>query len=43
VIRGFLNILNIIRQNPEIDKCKLFVDVEITDERPHETTIIEEL
>ena len=45
VIRDFLNILNIIRQNPAIDKNKLFGDIEITDERPNETALdsIEEL
>jgi hypothetical protein len=45
VIRDFLNILNIIRQNPSIDKNKLFGDIEITDERPAETAVdsIEEL
>lgn len=34
VIRDFLNILNIIRQNPTLDKRKLFGDIEISDERP---------
>lgn len=34
VIRDFLNILNIIRQNPNLDKAKLFGDIEISDERP---------
>lgn len=34
VIRDFLNILNIIRQNPDLDKSKLFIDIEISDERP---------
>lgn len=34
VIRDFLNILNIIRQNPHLDKGKLFGDIEISDERP---------
>jgi hypothetical protein len=45
VIRDFLNILNIIRQNPEIDKKKLFGDIEITDERPNEVSLdsIEEI
>ena len=45
VIRDFLNILNIIRQNPEIDKTKLFGELEISDERPQEVTLdnIEEL
>lgn len=45
VIRDFLNILNILRQNPELDKAKLFHDIEITDERPDLVLIdsIEEL
>ncbi|MDR3340630.1 MAG: DUF2791 family P-loop domain-containing protein [Candidatus Symbiothrix sp.] len=33
VIRDFLNILNIIRQNPEAEKEKLFNEIAITDER----------
>ncbi|GEM_PF-67729 len=33
VIRDFLNILNILRQNPEADKEKLFQEITITDER----------
>jgi hypothetical protein len=45
VIRDFLNILSIIRQNPGTDKQKLFGDLEIKDERPNETLLadIEEL
>jgi hypothetical protein len=45
VIRDFLNILNIIRQNRHLDKRKLFGDIEITDERPKEISVdsIEEL
>jgi hypothetical protein len=45
VIRDFLNILNIIRQNPTVDKNKLFGELEISDERPNETFLdsIEEL
>ncbi len=45
VIRDFLNILNILRQNPSIDKKKLFGDIEISDERPTEVSLdsIEEL
>ena len=45
VIRDFLNILNILRQNPSIDKTKLFDEMEITDERPIEVSLdnIEEL
>lgn len=33
VIRDFLNILNIIRQNPTADKQKLIADIQIRDER----------
>lgn len=45
VIRDFLNILNIIRQNPLVDKVKLFGELEIADERPNEISLdsIEEL
>jgi hypothetical protein len=45
VIRDFLNILSIIRQNPQVDKQKLFGDMEVRDERPNETLLadIEEL
>lgn len=45
VIRDFLNILNIIRQNPNVDKKKLFGELEISDERPNEVSLdsIEEL
>ncbi len=45
VIRDFLNILNIIRQNPMVDKNKLFGELEISDERPNEVSLdtIEEL
>lgn len=45
VIRDFLNIMNIIRQNPEVEARKLFGDIEITDERPDEKMLesIEEL
>lgn len=45
VIRDFLNILNIIRQNPTVDKIKLFGELEISDERPAEFSLdsIEEL
>lgn len=45
VIRDFLNILNIIRQNPTVDKIKLFGELEISDERPIEFSLdsIEEL
>jgi phosphopantetheine adenylyltransferase len=45
VIRDFLNILNIIRQNPTVDKNKLFGELEVSDERPNEVSLdnIEEL
>lgn len=45
VIRDFLNILSIIRQNPSIDKKKLFGEIEIKDERPNEIAVdsIEEI
>ncbi|MFT3749116.1 MAG: ATP-binding protein [Agriterribacter sp.] len=45
IIRDFLNIMNILRQNPDVDKAKLFGDLEISDERPNEivTDTIEEL
>lgn len=36
VIRDFLSILSIIRQNPEIDKQKIFGDLKVMDERPNE-------
>lgn len=42
VIRDFLNVLNIIRQNPEVDKTALFGEVEISDERP-ETQSLDDL
>lgn len=45
VIRDFLNILNIIRQNPTVDKNALFGELEISDERPSDISLdtIEEL
>jgi hypothetical protein len=45
VIRDFLNILSIIRQNPNIDKKKLVGDIKIKDERPNEIAVdsIEEI
>jgi hypothetical protein len=45
VIRDFLNILNILRQNPLLDKSKLFGELEVSDERPREVLLnnIEEL
>ena len=45
VIRDFLNILSILRQNPSADKKILISDIDIADERPEETLVdgIEEL
>ena len=45
VIRDFLNILSILRQNPTADKTSLISDIEISDERPEENVLdsIEEL
>jgi hypothetical protein len=45
VIRDFLSILNVIRQNPTLDKNKLFGELEISDERPDAFSLdnIEEL
>lgn len=43
VIRDFLNILNIIRQNPGVDKHKLFGEIEISDERPDELSLIDSI
>ncbi|MDR1340136.1 MAG: ATP-binding protein [Prevotellaceae bacterium] len=39
VIRDFLNILNIVRQNPDVDKNKLFSEMEISDERSDENLL----
>ena len=43
VIRDFLNILNISRQNPEVDKKQLFGDIEIEDERPNDLNILDSI
>lgn len=43
VIRDFLNILNIIRQNPNVDKNMLFGEIEISDERPNELSLIDSI
>lgn len=45
VIRDFLNILSIIRQNPQADKRTLISDIKISNERPEEILLdgIEEL
>ena len=43
VIRDFLNILNIIRQNPNVDKKQLFGDIEIEDERPNDLNILDSI
>ena len=43
VIKDFLNILSILRQNPEMDKTKLFESIEVKDERNYDPeNIIEE-
>lgn len=39
VIRDFLNIMSILRQNPGFDKAKLFADIEVKDERPVEEDV----
>ena len=45
IVRDYLNILNIIRQNPTVDKKKLFGEIEVSDKRPNEILLdeIEEL
>ncbi len=45
MIRDFLNILNLLRQNPGLDKRKLLGDIQISDERPGDELLegIEEL
>lgn len=43
VIRDFLNILNIIRQNPQVDKNRLFGEIEISDERPNDLAILDSI
>jgi hypothetical protein len=43
VIRDFLNILNIIRQNPEVDKRRLFGEIEISDERPSNLILLDSI
>jgi hypothetical protein len=45
VIRDFLNILNILRQNPSMNKAEIFSAITILDERPDEHLLddIEEL
>ena len=45
VIRNFINILSILRQNPGADKLSLISSIEISDERPVEVLVdgIEEL
>jgi hypothetical protein len=45
VIRDFLNILSVLRQNPTVDKKKLFGEIEIKDERPNDNDFdnVEEL
>lgn len=43
VIRDFLNILNIIRQNPGVDKARLFGEIEISDERPNDLALLDSI
>lgn len=43
VIRDFLNIANIIRQNPTIDKSIMFGELEIEDERPDELSLLDNI
>ena len=45
VIRDFLNILSLLRQNPNAEKQSLITNIEIADERPDESVFdsIEEL
>lgn len=45
VIRDFLNIMSILRQNPYLDKALLFTEIEVSDERPKNDLLdnIEEL
>jgi hypothetical protein len=43
VIRDFLNILSLLRQNPTLDKNQIFKQITVTDERPNELDTIEEL
>ena len=40
VIRDFLNILSLLRQNPTLNKQQLFGDIQIRDERPNESTAL---
>ena len=39
VIRDFLNILSLLRQNPGLNKKKLFGEIQIRDERPNESAV----
>lgn len=43
VIRDFLNILSIIRQNPSVEKSQLISNIEISDERPSEEYLIDSI
>lgn len=43
VIRDFLNILNIIRQNPRVDKSILFGELVVEDERPDEHSLLDDI
>ncbi|NBX52043.1 MAG: biotin carboxylase [Proteobacteria bacterium] len=39
VIRDYLNVLNLIRQNPSVDKKKIFGEIQIKDERPDDSAM----
>ncbi len=39
VIRDYLNVLNLIRQNPSVDKKKIFGEIQIKDERPDDSAV----
>lgn len=41
VIRDFLHILNLLRQNPDLDKSKIFQEIKVADERPKDQLIEE--
>lgn len=43
VIRDFLHVLSMLRQHPELDKRKLISDIEITDERPEENSLLQNI
>ncbi|MFZ2725231.1 MAG: ATP-binding protein [Methylococcaceae bacterium] len=43
VIRDFLNILSVLRQNPQLDKAQLFKQMTISDERPNELSALNDI